>query len=566
MTENAKTDDDWYYAELKASETGIVDPDELAAMKRQMTDAQYDQEMECSFTAPVLGTYYAGQIQTLEKKGHIYSPHADYDPNYAVSMVMDLGFTDSTAIWFWQPKPDGFSIIDYEEAHSQPLSYYFDLFESKPYTYDTVWLPHDARAKTLQTGRSTIEQFLEQGLPARIVPHLKVQQGIDAGRLILNDCYFNEKTKQGVEGLRAYRRRFNEVTKVFSDAPLHDWACLEKDTLIQTPTGSKPISDFAVGDNTLTCGKVGKVTRAGVVKYAELVDIILSNDKKITCTPEHKFFTRLGLVMAKDLCYTDVLLQQKDVAQWLASKDGIRRAFTESFKASGTTTGLSAVFMLAKSAVSKLCYIGSFMKHPALYPKPTQSCHSEVGKILVPVIGCVDPTQITADISWLCNPTQSLKGLNIISTQWVNTTTTLEQTQRKMPYTALSAPTTTVRYPKGSTFITSTLTTLTTIARTLLRSQKLTIRSYTLRKRKEPVYDICVDIDHAYTLADSDVVTSNSNPSDAFRYFALVCQKSEAVPLEEKRHLDDFTSKEYSLDNLFKDRESGSSQIAKLRM
>ena len=76
----------------------------------------------------------------------------------------------------------------------------------------------------MQTGRSTIEQFLEQGLPARIVPHLKVQQGIDAGRLIINDCYFNEKTKQGVEGLRAYRRRFNEITKVFSDAPLHDWA------------------------------------------------------------------------------------------------------------------------------------------------------------------------------------------------------------------------------------------------------------------------------------------------------------------------------------------------------
>lgn len=224
MVEHAKTDPTWFYAELKASETGIIDANELAGMKLQMTDAQYDQEMECSFTAPVLGTYYAGQIQTLEKIGQIYSPFADFDPNYAVSMVMDLGFTDSTSIWYWQPKPDGYAIIDYDEAHSVPLSFYFDLFESKPYVYDNVWLPHDARARTLQTGRSTIEQFLEEGLPARIVPHLKVQQGIDAGRLILNDCHFNEKTKQGVEGLRAYRRRFNEVTKVFSDAPLHDWA------------------------------------------------------------------------------------------------------------------------------------------------------------------------------------------------------------------------------------------------------------------------------------------------------------------------------------------------------
>ena len=224
MVQHATTDEDWYFSELKASNTGIIDPEELAAVKSQMTDAQYEQEFECSFTAPVLGTYYAGQIETLEKIGQIYSPYADYDPNYKVSCVFDLGFTDSTAIWYWQPKPDGYSIIDYDEAHSQPLSFYFDLLESKPYSLDTLWLPHDARAKTLQTGRSTIEQFLTEGLPARIVPHLKVQQGIDAARLILNECHFNEKCKQGVEGLRAYRRRFNEITKVFSDTPLHDWA------------------------------------------------------------------------------------------------------------------------------------------------------------------------------------------------------------------------------------------------------------------------------------------------------------------------------------------------------
>jgi phage terminase large subunit len=224
MVEHASMSEDWYFSELKASETGIIAAEELAAMRSQMTDAQYEQEMECSFTAPVLGTYYAGQIENLEKNGQIYSPNARFDEAYKVSIALDLGFTDSTSIWFWQERPDGYAIIDYEEAHSQPLSYYFDLLDSKPYSYNSVWLPHDARAKTLQTGRSTIEQFLQHGYPARIVPHLKVQQGIDAGRLILNDCFFNEKTKQGVEGLRAYRRRFNEITKVFSDTPLHDWA------------------------------------------------------------------------------------------------------------------------------------------------------------------------------------------------------------------------------------------------------------------------------------------------------------------------------------------------------
>lgn len=225
MLEMAKENPEtWYYAELKASETGIIDPEELAAMKAQMSDAQYEQEMECSFSAPVLGTYYAGIIQMLEQKEQIYSEAADWDKDFPVFVAMDLGFTDSTAIWFWQERPDGIAIIDYEEAHSQPLSYYYDLLDDKPYEYDTVWLPHDARAKSLQTGRSSIEQFAEHGYNCQIVPMLKVQQGIDAARLIMPDCHFAYGTQDGVEGLRAYRRTYNELTKTFNEKPLHNWA------------------------------------------------------------------------------------------------------------------------------------------------------------------------------------------------------------------------------------------------------------------------------------------------------------------------------------------------------
>jgi len=214
----------WFVLELKASKTGIIDPEELAQMKAQMSDAQYEQEMECSFTAPVLGTYYAGLIETLERKGQIYSDNAEYDPSQKVFVALDLGFTDSTSIWFWQERIDGFAIIDYEEAHSQPLAYYFSLLDSKPYEYEKIWLPHDAKARTLQTGRSTIEQFAAHEYPCDIVPYLKIQQGIDAARLILPDCYFHRSTSEGVEGLRAYRRKYDEVNKTFANQPLHDWA------------------------------------------------------------------------------------------------------------------------------------------------------------------------------------------------------------------------------------------------------------------------------------------------------------------------------------------------------
>jgi len=97
--------------------------------------------------------------------------------------------------------------------------------ESKPYDYDAVHLPHDAKAATFQTGRSTIEQFIDLGFPAKMVPKLAVQHGIEAARFMLPKIKINSvKCEAGVEALRAYRRSFNEITQAFGKVPFHDWS------------------------------------------------------------------------------------------------------------------------------------------------------------------------------------------------------------------------------------------------------------------------------------------------------------------------------------------------------
>lgn len=227
MFEQAKANSkDWLALRLRASETGLIDPDELAAMRREMTDSEYEQEFECSFTAPVLGTYYAHLIEEGELNGAIYTNEgAARTLNKPVYCAADLGFTDSTAFWFWQENSNGtIKVIDYYEAHGKDLSHYINYLTSLPYDIETVWLPHDARAKTLQTGRSTIEQFLEAGFSARIVPNLGVQDGIEAARRLLPFCRFSDRTAEGVEALRAYRRRYDEQSKTYAKAPLHNWA------------------------------------------------------------------------------------------------------------------------------------------------------------------------------------------------------------------------------------------------------------------------------------------------------------------------------------------------------
>jgi hypothetical protein len=215
----------WYVMNLKASASGIIRPSELEEMRKQMSDEEWEQEMECSFQAALRGAYYGDQLSEMESAGR-FAQFSLYNPDFKVNVASDLGFTDSTALWFWQVTSDGIAIIDYEEHHTKKLQWYHEeLLSQKPYKYETVWLPHDARAKTLQTGRSTVEQMKEWGYPVKIAPKLDLQDGINAVRRVLPLCTFSyADCYDGIEALKAYRRKWDDINRCFSKDPRHDWS------------------------------------------------------------------------------------------------------------------------------------------------------------------------------------------------------------------------------------------------------------------------------------------------------------------------------------------------------
>ena len=88
-----------------------------------------------------------------------------------------------------------------------------------------MFLPHDARAKTLQTGRSIVEQFVTNGIYPEIVPNLDINDGIQSTRLIFPWVYFDtERTKDLIRALKSYHREYDEDAKCFRDRPVHDWS------------------------------------------------------------------------------------------------------------------------------------------------------------------------------------------------------------------------------------------------------------------------------------------------------------------------------------------------------
>ena len=229
--------------ELPASKTGIIHPDELRDAKVQMTEEAFLVEYECSFDAAVPGAYYAKLIGDAYNEGRV-GVHK-MDPAFPVNLVADLGYTDSCSWWGWQETHDGIRIVDFYEDDNQPIQHYIDWIKSRPYTVNPkgIWLPHDARAKSLQTGKSIIEQFLANGIRPNLVPEMSLQDGIEAARLTIPSCYFDEEAcYEGLEHLRAYMREWDEKTQTYRNKPKHDQHSHGADSFRYLALAAKPVS------------------------------------------------------------------------------------------------------------------------------------------------------------------------------------------------------------------------------------------------------------------------------------------------------------------------------------
>lgn len=176
-------------------------------------------EGECLST--LAGAIYAKEIRKTEEEGRIRD--VPYDALKQVHTFWDLGWADHTSIWFAQSIGPELRLIDYYANNMQPLQHYIQVLQTKGYIYGTDWLPHDAKAKSLQTGRSVEEIMLAAGRKVSITPNLSIFDGINAARTVFNRCYFDkDKCSEGLQSLRHYRYDIDPESKQLSGRPLHD--------------------------------------------------------------------------------------------------------------------------------------------------------------------------------------------------------------------------------------------------------------------------------------------------------------------------------------------------------
>jgi phage terminase large subunit len=179
------------------------------------------QEYECSWDGVTTGSVW----------GELLSPFqlTEFEPSNGrrVYASYDLGSTDATSIWLWYPAEGGIEIVDYIEATRKPLQYYWDELALRGWEVITHYLPHDAKARTLQSSQTIRERFAEHYGWGKVdlTPNLSVLEGIQAVRYILQrPIKFHAKVEEGMQSLQGYHYEYNEERKVFSMKPVHDWA------------------------------------------------------------------------------------------------------------------------------------------------------------------------------------------------------------------------------------------------------------------------------------------------------------------------------------------------------
>ena len=226
-----KPDERTYVRQVNSDEVeGLLSPEIIAEREkmRQENPELFEHVWLGQPLTSKTGSVFGKQLALAREDGRITG--VPYDGSAPVYTAWDLGIGDCTAIWFFQVIGREIHFIDHYENSGEDLGHYLAVLRSKPYNYATHYLPHDAKQRELQTNKTRVEFFTENGFanvsvlrPTNFTPG---QDDIDMiARPKLSLCWFDaDKCKRGLECLRAYHYDYDEKNRILRAKPVHDWS------------------------------------------------------------------------------------------------------------------------------------------------------------------------------------------------------------------------------------------------------------------------------------------------------------------------------------------------------
>ena len=190
-----------------------------------------------------IDSIYSAELRAAENAEPSRITNVAYDPTRPVHCYWDLGYGDSTAIWMIQHAIAEHRVIDYLESSSRTIDWYLKELASRGYRFGEHHLPWDIgmHAKQMGSGKSVEEIMRGSGHLVRMVPKMRVADGINALRTLFPLMWFDRaRCAEGLSALRRYcwtRDAQGNLTR----EPRHDGASHGADALRMFAQSREPV-------------------------------------------------------------------------------------------------------------------------------------------------------------------------------------------------------------------------------------------------------------------------------------------------------------------------------------
>lgn len=230
MFDRAVGNDNWFAELSSVLDTGALTDAQLAESLAEYQDlygidlgrAMFEQEYYCSFSGAMVGAYWGAEVAQAERDGRICEVPVDH--NYPVHTAWDLGKAVNNPIWCFQVIDGKPRIVDFYRPESDDLEDWIRWLDDKGYKGND-YVPHDAVVTEWGTKRTRVETLQLLKRKPRRVAKVSVADGINAGRKTIQAAVFDkERCELGIEGLKNYRREWDDELKTFRENPVKDWA------------------------------------------------------------------------------------------------------------------------------------------------------------------------------------------------------------------------------------------------------------------------------------------------------------------------------------------------------
>lgn len=230
MLDMAEKNDSWFSEVSTVHDTGALTQAQLdealaeyqAVYGIDFGRAMFEQEYLCSFAGAMVGAYFGAEMSRAEREGRIKSVPIDHD--YPVHCVMDLGKASNNPVWLFQVIQGKLKVVDFYKPDSEDLDDWCDALRDKGFDGNT-YVPHDIMVTEWGTKKTRFDRLTEKKMNPRRVARVSVADGLQAGRMAINEAEFDvEACELGIDGLKAYRREWDDDLKTFRETPVKDWA------------------------------------------------------------------------------------------------------------------------------------------------------------------------------------------------------------------------------------------------------------------------------------------------------------------------------------------------------